>query len=356
MHAFIPLAAPAAAGFAAALAAGIAIVFTKRWHGVLSYDDRTGPQKFHDAPTPRIGGLAVFAGACAAALASPPPLRDLLWVTIACGGIAMAAGLAEDVTRNFGVFPRLAATVAAGLAFCLWSGYVVAEVGVPVVNEALAAFPIAALVFTAFGIGGVAHAVNIIDGFHGLATGTAIVALFAFAGVSLNAGDAPLASFCLVLAAVLLGFLPVNFPGGHVFLGDGGAYLLGFLLAAVAVMVPVRNPEVSAWVGVVVVAYPLLEVAFSVARKVRRDRSPYQPDGLHLHMLVYRRYGKRLARAAGDDRLANPATGVLMWGGALAGSAAVVVAPNDREWSLVAFALLAALYALAYRKVARVRK
>ena len=350
------VAAPAALGFATALAVGLAISLTRRWHGALSYDDRTGPQKFHDAPTPRIGGLAVYAGACAAALASPPPLCDLLWMTVACGGIALAAGLAEDITGSFGVFPRLAATVAAGVAFCLWSGYTVAEVGVPVLNEALAALPAAALVFTAFGIGGVAHAVNIIDGFHGLATGTAVVALFAFAGVSLGAGDAPLASFCLVLAAVLLGFLPVNFPGGHVFLGDGGAYLVGFLLAAVAVMVPVRNPEASAWASAVVLAYPLLEVAFSVTRKVRRDRSPYRPDGLHLHMLVYRRYGKRLARAAGDDRLANPATGVLMWGGALAGSAAVVIAPNTREWSLAAFLLLAALYALAYRKAARVRK
>ena len=348
--------APLAAGFAAALVGGLAIAFTKRWHGAFSFDTEAGPQKFHDAPTPRIGGIAVFIGLCAAALASPPALSGLLWVIVGCGGIALAAGLVEDITKNFGVVPRLVATMIAGVAFCLWSGYVVAEVGVSVVNDALASLPVVAIVFTAFGIAGLAHAVNIIDGFHGLATGTAIVALFAFAGVSLGAGDTPLASLCLVLAAALLGFLPVNFPGGHVFLGDGGAYLVGFVLATVAVMVPERNPDVSAWVSVVIVAYPLLEVAFSVRRKLRRNRSPYQPDGLHLHMLVYRRYGKRLARAAGDDRLANPATGVLMWGGALAGLAAAIAAPDGRDWSLAAFVLLAALYALAYRQAARARK
>ena len=188
--------------------------------------------------------------------------------------------------------------------------------------------PLVAIAFTAFAIAGLAHAINIIDGFHGLATGSGIIMLVAFAAVSVSAGDHDMASFCFIVASVLLGFLLVNFPFGYIFLGDGGAYFLGFVLASVAVMVPMRNSDISPWISMVILAYPLLETGFSVIRKIRRGNSPVQPDRLHLHMLVYRRLRRRLT---GNGRLANPVTGVLMWGGAMTGLIAGVLVPHDRN-------------------------
>ena len=173
--------------------------------------------------------------------------------------------------------------------------------------------------------------------------------LAAFAVVSLAVDDHDMASFCFVAAGVLSGFLLVNFPFGYIFLGDGGAYFLGFVLASVAVMVPMRNPDVSSWVSMVILAYPLAETAFSTIRKIRRGNSPARPDRLHLHMLVYRRLRRRLA---GNERLANPVTGVLMWGGAMTGLVAGALVPHDREWSLAVLALLLVLYVLAYRRAA----
>ena len=154
-----------------------------------------------------------------------------------------------------------------------------------------------------------------------------------------------MASFCFVAAGVLAGFLLVNFPSGLVFLGDGGAYLAGFVLAAAAVMVPMRNPEVSPWISLVVLAYPLSETAVAVTRKLRKGRKVYRPDGLHLHMLVYRMLRQGLARKAGNSgRSADPAAGALMWSGSATGLAVVALGPHRGAWPIAALALLAGLY------------
>ena len=339
-------------GLAVTVVVGALLVSTRHWHGALSYDHVIGPHKFHEMPTPRIGGLALYAGYWAAASVSPPPVRELLFAVGASAAFAFLAGVVEDFTKAGGIALRLAAPMLSGLAFCLLTGYAVTRVEIPFVDHAMA-LPFVAIAFTAFAMAGLAHAVNIIDGFNGLAAGTVIVMLAAFAVVSLMAGDRDMALFCSVIAGVLLGFLLVNFPFGYIFLGDGGAYLLGFIVASAAVSVPVRNPDVSPWVSVVVLAYPLLETAFSVTRKIRRGGSPFRPDRLHLHMLVYRQLGGRIARATGNERLANPVTGALMWGGSLTSLAAVALVPHDRERLLVALALLLALYALAHRRMAR---
>lgn len=338
-----------AAGLAAALGMALAIVATRGWHGAFTYDSRSGPQKFHTAPTPRIGGVAVYAGLAAAAFAAPPPARGLLLAACAGGALCLIAGLAEDVTKRVGAGPRLAATFAAGFVFCFMTRYSVTSVEVPPLDAVLAV-PGASVACTALAMAGFAHATNMIDGFHGLAAGSAILMLAAIAGLAVGAGDGGLAFFCLAFIGVLFGFLFVNFPGGHVFLGDGGAYLAGFVVAAAAVMLPERNPEVSPWASLVALAYPLLELTVASGRKRLRGRSPYAPDRLHLHMLVYRRYGKRLAAAFGDARLANPLAGASMWSGAGACLAAAMLAPPERGWQLGALAVLVALYAAVYRR------
>lgn len=337
------------AGLTAALAIALAIVATQRWHGGFTDDNRGGPQKFHTAPTPRIGGVAIYAGLAAAALAAPPPAQGLLLAVCAGGALCLIAGLAEDVTKRVGAGPRLAVTFMAGFVFCFMTRYSVTSVEVPPL-DAILAIPGVSVACTALAMAGFAHATNVIDGFHGLAAGSAILILAAIAGLAVGAGDGGLAVFCLACIGVLFGFLFVNFPGGHVFLGDGGAYLTGFAIAAAAVMLPERNPEVSPWASLTALAYPLLELTVASGRKRLRGRSPYAPDRLHLHMLIYRRYGKRLAAAFGDDRLANPFTGALMWSGAGASLAAAALAPPERGWQIGALAVLVALYAAVYRR------
>ena len=349
-----PLVSSLLLGFIVTVLAGAGIIATRHWHARITADSGTGPQKFHDSPSiPRVGSLAVLAGYGAAASVSPPPVRDLLLAAGLSAGLAMLGGLAEDLTGRVRSVPRLAVTILAGLAFCLLTGYVVRRLEIAVVDDFMTV-PLVALGFTAFAMGGVAHAVNMIDGFHGLATGTAILLLIAFSLVSFRAGDHTLVFFCLVVTGVLAGFAVLNFPYGSIFLGDGGAYFAGMVLACVAVMVPMRNPDVSPWISIVVLAYPLMETAVSFTRKIRALTSPLQPDGHHLHMLVYEHLATRLVNATGATaQLANAVTGMLVWSLPLASLAAVALIAPTRGQALLACAVLAALYLAVYWPLSR---
>lgn len=334
--------------------AGAGIIATRHWHARVTADGNAGPQKFHDAAAiPRVGSLAVLAGYWVGAGVSPPPVRDLLLAAGLSAGLAMLGGLAEDLTGRIRPVLRLTATILAGLAFCLVTGYAVQRVEIAVIDEFMA-IPFVALAFTAFAMGGVAHAINMVDGFHGLATGTTILLLIAFSLVSFRAGDHTLVFFCVVVIGVLAGFTVLNFPGGRILLGDGGAYFAGMVLACVAVMVPMRNPGVSPWVSIVVLAYPVMETAVSFARKVRAGASPFEPDGRHLHMLVHEVLATRLAKPIGPAaQLANPVTGALVWILPLASLVAVALIAPTRDQALLACVLFAALYIAIYWPLSR---
>jgi UDP-N-acetylmuramyl pentapeptide phosphotransferase/UDP-N-acetylglucosamine-1-phosphate transferase len=104
----------------------------------------------------------------------------------------------------------------------------------------------------------------------------------------------------------VLGFFVLNYPAGLIFLGDGGAYFLGFWYAELAILLLVRNPgEVSPLYPLLAAIYPVFEVAFSIyRRRYLRGRASDMPDGIHLHSLLYR----RLLRWATDDRSARALT------------------------------------------------
>jgi len=107
--------------------------------------------------------------------------------------------------------------------------------------------------------------------------------------VALQHNDQFVAMLAVLGIGANLGFLAVNYPSGKLFLGDGGAYFLGFWVSEMAVLL-VRNPQVSAWQVLAICAYPVIEVLFSIyRRRMIQNVSPGAPDALHLHTLVYRR-------------------------------------------------------------------
>lgn len=271
------------------LLASAALVVTQHWHGHFSHDNSFGVQNHHTEPTPRIGGVAIALGLFVAWLLAAPDVRTILGPMLLAGIPAFAFGLGEDITKKVSVLQRLLATMFSGALAWYLTGVAMQNTAVPPLDWLLSFMPVA-VIFTAFAVGGVANAVNIIDGFNGLATGAVAIMLGAMGLIALNVGDASLANVCFVVAVCALGFGAVNWPLGKIFLGDGGAYLLGFLLAWVAVLLPMRNPQVNAWATILVCAYPVLEVGFSVRRRHNREgHHPGQPDKVHLHHLIHRR-------------------------------------------------------------------
>jgi len=277
------------------------IIRSEPLHGRFSDDlAATGPQKFHTAPTPRIGGVAIAAALAGSVLA----LQALDWLNpasaygltlLALSAVpAFAGGFGEDITRKVGVMARLMLTVAAGVFASLLVGATLDRLDMPGLDTLLL-WPVFAIAFTAIAVSGVANSINIIDGYNGLAGGYSVIVLTALAWVASQVGDPVVLVASLVMLGALLGFLVFNYPSGRIFMGDGGAYLLGFWLGELSVLLVVRNPDVSPWFPLVLLAFPIVETLYSIYRKVfMRGHSAGRPDGLHLHMLIY----KRLARVA----------------------------------------------------------
>ncbi len=338
----------ALAAFGISLALCLILVVTQNWHGRFSNDHHTGPQKFHSHKVPRIGGLAIALSYVLTTFFLPPEVRTI-WIAIGVAGLpALASGLGEDLTRKVGVKWRLGATMGAGVIFALTTGYVMDHVDLPGVDWLLS-FYVIALLFTGFSVGGVANAINIIDGFNGLAAGSLIIMFGAFAWVAHQVGDMLVMQLALVYCALILGFFLVNFPMGKIFLGDGGAYFCGFLLASLGVLLPARNEEVSAWTAILICAYPVIETLSSMRRKSRREgHSVGQPDRVHFHMLAHRRYARRIVRR-GPAHLRNSATSVVTWLLPVLTTIFVCLSYDNAALSAAFFFLTAYIYGQLYR-------
>lgn len=332
------------------LAVALVLVFTKKWHGRFSFDHTEGVQKFHFTPTPRIGGVAIVAGLLTACFISTVSQRDLLTPLMIASIPAFAFGLAEDITKRVGVVARLLATMASGVAACLMSGVAISRADVPVLDTLLTYWPIA-IVFTAFAVGGIANAVNIIDGFNGLSSGAVMIILLSLALISQGQGDTDLASIFMLLAASIFGFWLVNFPFGKLFLGDGGAYFTGFALAWLEVLLMARNPGVSPWLVLLATAYPVIEVLYSVWRRMRYKQPTGAPDNLHMHSLIKTQLIlPNLHRLPAP--LMNAAVSPLMWTYAALPAGLAIVLSKQAVWVLVvAVAGCVIVYHLVYSQL-----
>lgn len=277
----------------------IVLVLTKNWHGDFSMDSSSGVQKVHTSPTPRIGGIGIAVGVLTGYAASSHGIaaaekRMILGAILLAGMPAFLFGLLEDVTKKVSVKTRLLATMASGVLGWGITGISLTAVDIPGVDWLLS-FTVVSVVVTAIAVGGVANSINIIDGLNGLTGGVAIIILAAFGLIARQAGDIPLAFTCLIIAGAVGGFFLVNWPKGKIFLGDGGAYFLGFTLAWIAVLLPERNASVSPWTSLLICSYPIIEVAFSVLRRTLREGySPTEPDFAHLHSLANKRWAKKI--------------------------------------------------------------
>ena len=276
-------------------------------HRMLDHDV-TGPQKFHAKPVPRVGGVGIVAGLMAVCLSliwlQPPGGARTLMALLLCAGPVFIVGLIEDLTKAVSPSKRLlAAAISAALAFWTMDA-AITRTDIPGLDE-IVRYTLGALLVTMLAVSGIANSVNIIDGFNGLASMCVMLMLAALAYVAFQVGDILLGTLAVAGIGAVLGFFLWNFPLGLVFLGDGGAYFLGFYVAELALLLLVRNPSVSPLFPLLVCIYPVFETVFSIyRRRFLRSLPPSVPDGIHLHSLIYR----RVLRWAVGDRSARTLT------------------------------------------------
>lgn len=346
----------ATVAFFASCATCLLLVLTQKWHGSFSMDSSSGVQKVHTTPTPRIGGIGiaigVFAGFAASSHGIAAAEKRIILSSILLAGIpAFIFGLLEDLTKKISVKVRLLATMASGILGWGITGTALTHVDIPGLDFLLG-FTSISVIFTAIAVGGVANSINIIDGLNGLTAGTALIILTAFGIIARQIGDIPLAFTCLIIAGAVAGFFFINWPKGKIFLGDGGAYFLGFTLAWIAVLLPERNNSISPWTSLLICSYPIIEVGFSVLRRSLRDGyNPTEPDFFHLHSLANKRWARKIF-ANFSKSMQNGLTAPFLWIYAAIPCSLAVLTYQSKLLTAVSFLFSFLCYIMYYRKLA----
>jgi UDP-N-acetylmuramyl pentapeptide phosphotransferase/UDP-N-acetylglucosamine-1-phosphate transferase len=239
------------------------------------------PQKFHDAPVPRAGGIGIIV-ALGLLVFTPFGLKLLPSIIL-----AFVSGIFEDFHSSLSPRIRILLQVIAAVTAIWFTNSVVTYLGLGIELPY-----VIGVVFSIFAIVGMVNAVNIIDGFNGLASGVILLILSSFAFISYQHNNRELLEVLSVLLGATFGFFVLVFPKGKIFLGDGGAYLLGFVVALIGIFIAGKYDDVSPWYVLALFIYPVWEVIFSIIRKTSMGYSPMKPDIYHMHMLVHRQVAK----------------------------------------------------------------
>ena len=260
--------------------------------------DHPGRRRVHSSPVPSLGGLAVLVASLGtlslASLAGVPVIDrlaargwELEWL-LAGVLLAVATGVRDD-THGLAPLPKLALIVAAA-AVAVAGGYGLRGFTEPVTGTYVEFGAVGGLVTVGW-IVVVTNAFNLVDGLDGLASGVALIASTTLLAVSLIEGRDDVALLWAVLGGSLLGFLPYNFFPASIFLGDSGSYLLGYLLAVLAIQSLEKGATlVVVLVPVLALGLPVTEVVSTVLRRSasRGAATIMRADRGHIHHRLLR--------------------------------------------------------------------
>ena len=266
--------------------------FQDNHHELTGDHDLIGVQKFHAKAVPRIGGIIVFFGMGVGILilyVAPDSASFVMGVQLLIAGIpAFLGGLIEDLTKKVGVLTRLFLTaLSAGVAGWMFNAWLtdIQIVGL----DFLLTISVVSIIFTCFAVAGIANSFNLIDGFNGLASGVALMILLAIAYVAFQVRDYVILFSSFAAIGAIAGFVFWNYPKGRIFLGDGGAYLIGFWIAELSILLVTRNSSVSKWFPVLICIYPIFETLFTIYRRVLKRLHIGMPDANHLNQMIFSR-------------------------------------------------------------------
>lgn len=300
--------------------------------------DRPNERKVHKQPIVRLGGVSIFGGTLTALIIvwclggfaeiAPNQVSEIWGVTL--GGVAFfLIGLGDDLFNLTPLSRLIMQTLVASVAW--WAGVRIDFLSIPF--DGLVEMGWLSLPVTAIWLVGMANAINWIDGLDGLAAGVSGIAAVVMLIVSLFMQQPAAALIAAALAGGALGFLRYNFNPAQIFMGDGGAYFMGFTLAGVGVIGLVKSTAVTAvLLPYLILAVPILDMSSVIVSRLKSGKSPFLADKSHLH--------HRLLKAGISQRLTVLFIYALtLWVGSLA--MAVSGIPSGYAYAVGATLLLA---------------
>lgn len=269
--------------FATALA--LALVFTPVaiWIApkIGAVDIPKDNRRMHTKAMPRFGGMAIYIGTVTSMLIFLPFSTQLMGV-IAGGTLIFLVGIIDDL-RNLPAKVKLGCQILCALILFQFSVRI-NFIGNPFGDGYFFLPWIIQLLVTVIWVVGITNTINLIDGLDGLAGGVAFIASITIAYTAFINGRTEACMAMLAIAGGALGFLPFNFNPAKIFMGDGGALFLGFMLAGLSVMSPMKSATMLATVvPVLVLGLPIFDTAFAILRRVINKRPIMEADKGHLH-------------------------------------------------------------------------
>ena len=326
--------------YGAAIAFIIVMLLTPAVGGMarlLGAVDRPDARRLNRRPIPRLGGLAIFLGILVPALAFLDLSGESRGVLLGAA-VATVVGAVDDF-RGLSPPTKLAGQfVAASIPpmFGVWIDHFTFPFLGVVDLPAWIGVPLSMLFIVA-----VMNMVNFLDGLDGLAAGVCGIAGVTYAILALSLGKPDPAILSAIVAGACLGFLRHNFFPARIFMGDSGALCLGFILAAVSIQGLFKTAStVVLLLPLLVLAVPIIDTSFVVARRLKHNRPIYAADRSHLH--------HRFMNIGFSQRRA--AVTMWLWCASLAGAALAtrfVPFREGGEWHLLETAIVLAIGLLA---------
>ena len=320
--------------------------------------DLAARQSSHTLPTPRAGVLACLGAQLA--LIPIASITDLditqnisFSVTTVCLFLAAQMPLAlAGALEDFGIHQRPRNRLA-GIA--LSTALVIAMFGVMIDHsgigfiDALLSVKIVAFLFTLFAVTGVVNAFNLIDGLNGLLGLTALTTSIALGVAAYALGASELSIISAMLAASIVAFLVLNYPFGKIFMGDGGAYVIGFILAWMAIAL-LHETTVSPFALLLFFYWPIFDTLLAIWRRAYRHSGSMRPDRMHCHQVVMR---VLMLRGALSKKAANPIATACLLPAIIAPQIVGVVFLENTQMAGASLLGFAVLYYVIYVRAVR---
>ncbi|MGI9019177.1 MAG: glycosyltransferase family 4 protein [Solirubrobacterales bacterium] len=276
----------------AALIAWTLVPLVERLAWRIGAIDTPNERSLHTKPTPKLGGLAILMGIIVAAVLFMPMGDETRGILIGAATIA-AIGIVDDVV-TLGALPKLlgqflAASIAVFNGVRLTAFTLPFIGGVDPTSVELVTLPLIDEVDLGelLGIVGIVAAINVInfiDGVDGLAAGVCVISAATLSVIAVSLDRETAAVLAALTAGGALGFLRHGFPPASSFMGDTGSNLLGYMLAVIAIQGSLKtNAVVALFFPLIILAVPILDTGFVVAKRVKYRQPIYRADRWHFH-------------------------------------------------------------------------
>lgn len=277
---------------------GIALViifFEKTFKSFFGRNLRKSPQTLHNKSVSRFGGLAVFFSLIIVVFIDEDQHYSFLKTALFCSMPIFILGIFDDFNiRIKPIYRLLLALPSAYLAY-YYLGIQAYGLDLPYIDE-IFKIDLFAIIFICLALAGIINAFNMLDGINGLVLLYVMAICVTNVLFSSNRFDPSINLASVALFFSCLGIFILNFPFGRIFLGDGGAYFLGLVVACIVI----KNYQINAlspWYVFCIFIYPITDTLVTVARRMYTNISALEPDNRHLHHLIYKKISKTFIRS-----------------------------------------------------------